>query len=85
MVAVAEDGKAHFANEDVDSQDGEDISVIYTDVHSGRRVGKAKFFSAEPYDLVVVFDPQGRVIGKTLYEFRSDWTFYAWLRSQLGI
>jgi hypothetical protein len=79
---VAETGFAHFRNDDVDVKEADDETTLYFDRATGKLVGKVRFWNTRDYELVVIFDPDGAVIGKTLYRYTAD--YEPWFRSVPG-
>jgi hypothetical protein len=65
---VAEDGTAHFPNAAVTPVDREDGSVLYKWDADGQVAGWARWWDTRRHTLVVVFGPDGTVIGRTPYE-----------------
>jgi hypothetical protein len=83
---VAEDGVAHFRNDEVTTERRGDGSVLYRRQSDGQVVGWVRWWDTPQHSLVVVFGPDGKVIGRTLYEEgglqRRGWRerFVDWIR-----
>ena len=71
---VAEDGTAHFANAEVIPERRPDGAVAYRRKVDGQVVGWARWWDTLRHHLVVVFGPDGTVIGRSLYEGRVERT-----------
>ena len=66
---LAEQGNAYFKGEQVHVDEREDGIVLFTNAVTGKLSGKVRTWDSNRFSLVVVFDPQGKVMGKTLYEY----------------
>lgn len=73
---MAEDGIAHFANTEVVPEDRPDGAVLYRREADGQVVGWARWWDTPWSSVVVIFGPDGKVIGRTLYVDRGHRSFW---------
>jgi hypothetical protein len=69
IVRQTEDGTAHFQANDVSTTPRDDGSVLFQRRSDGQTVGWVRWWDTPRYQLVVVFGSNGKVIGRTLYEY----------------
>jgi hypothetical protein len=66
---LAETGTAHFKNDDVIIKEAEDGTVLYFEVATGKELAKVRFWDTDDFSLVILFSPDGKVMGKSIYRF----------------
>jgi hypothetical protein len=70
---VVEDGKFHFRTDEVTVKKGDDGSWHIIEDKTGKVVGRRRKWEDHHYRIDMIFDPDGRVIRRTLYKFiRSE-------------
>jgi hypothetical protein len=68
---LAEAGTAHFKSDEVFNKEMADGTFVYFEVATNRELAKVRFWDTDDYSLVVLFSPDGKVMGKTIYRFVS--------------
>jgi hypothetical protein len=66
---LAEAGTAHFKGDKVIVKETEDGTFFYFEVATGKELAKVRFWDTDEYSLVILFSPDGKVMGKTIYRF----------------
>jgi hypothetical protein len=66
-----EAGKAYFKSDEVSVKEAEDGTFSFFDVATGREVARVRFWDTDDYELVILFSPDGEVMGKTIRRFAS--------------
>ena len=66
--SLGEAGTAHFKSKEVVNEQTADGTYVYFEAATKRELAKVRFWDTDDYSLVVLFSPDGKVMGKTIYQ-----------------